>query len=357
MLRNGEEAYPAMIAAIDGATRYVYLCSYIFEGDEVGKQFVDALDRAAERGVDVRVLVDGIGLRYGKSVSRLLRRNRKIRFERFLPIGRLWRVLRINLRNHRKVLVVDGNVGFTGGMNISSRHMASNPDNKRATADLHFRFQGPAVHALEEVFSEDWSFRVGKDRWPEAAPSAIVGEALCRGIKDGPNEDYEVLQWILIGALSAAHSCVRILTPYFIPSRELLAALRSAVLRGATVQIVLPERSNLPFVDWATHAMLAEVIEYDIEVYHQPAPFDHSKLLIVDDFYVNLGSANLDPRSLQLNFEFNVEVYDPELASKLRDHVLAIVERSRRVTIGTLEERGPLVRFRDAVAKIFSPYL
>jgi cardiolipin synthase len=358
-LFGGEQAYPAMIEAIDAANTHVHLASYIFEADKAGMAFVEALGRAAERGVDVRVLVDAIGEKYGRPrVGRVLRRDHpKVKVAMFLPLALSLKAVRANLRNHRKILVCDGAVGFTGGMNIGLHHVVSDPDNRTPTADVHFRVKGPVVHALNETFIEDWFFETGQDDWQMVETIEPAGRALCRAVKDGPNEDFERLQWILVGALTSARQSVRIMTPYFIPTRELLAAITSAVLHGVKVEIILPVRSNLPFVDWACRALLWEVLSYGAHVYWQPAPFNHAKLLVVDDFYVNLGSANLDPRSLRLNFELNLEVYDPDLAADLRGHFEAVRSRSLPVDIDGLDGRSFPVKLRDATAKLFSPYL
>ncbi|HEU5056226.1 MAG TPA: phospholipase D-like domain-containing protein, partial [Kofleriaceae bacterium] len=265
--------------------------------------------------------------------------------------------IRVNLRNHRKVLIADGLVGFTGGMNIALRHVMSDADNDHPTADIHFRVRGPVVNAMNETFLEDWFFATEEavDWTPEK--TAPAGRALCRVIKDGPNEDFERLQWILVGAMSCARESIQIVTPYFIPSRELLAAINSAVLRGVEVELILPATSNLPYVDWACRAMLWEVLQYGTAIYWQPAPFDHTKLFMVDGFYVNLGSANLDPRSLRLNFELNLEVFDPDLAAELGRHIAALRERSTRVTLEMVDGRSFPVKLRDATAKLFAPYL
>jgi cardiolipin synthase len=358
LLHDGEEAYPAMLEAIATARHSIYLSTYIFETDVTGRSFIDALVAARDRGVDVRVLVDAVGERYSRPrVSGLLGRH-GISVARFLPLSLSSRGLGVNLRNHRKILVVDQSLGFTGGMNIGGRHLAASGDNPRRTRDIHFRVQGPAVTALTEVFFEDWSFTTGQEpSWAPLCPYTPTGRALCRGIKDGPNEDFERLQWIIVGALSCARQRVRIMTPYFIPSRELLAALNAAVLRGTTVQIALPERSNLPVVDWACRAFLGEVMQYGIQVFLEPPPFNHSKMLLVDDFYVLVGSANLDPRSLRLNFEFNLEVYDDLLGQQLAQHFARVLARSRQLSATDLEARPLAIQLRDAAAKLFSPYL
>jgi cardiolipin synthase A/B len=362
-LFNGEQAYGPMIEAIGDAEKSVYLCTYLFETDEPGMRFIDALGAAAARGVDVRVMVDAIGERYGAGrarASKLLGRRQGVKVARFLPLTLSLRGLRVNLRNHRKLLIVDSKVGFTGGMNIGGRNMVEDPDNGHATADLHFRVTGPVVYAMEETFFEDWYFSTGEQpEWndDDATPVAMPGDAMCRAISDGPNEDYEVLTWILVGALSVARERIQIMTPYFIPSRELLSALNAAVLRGVRVDIVLPTRNNLPFVAWASQAMLGEVLRYGSNVYYQREPFNHSKLLIVDEFYVLVGSANLDPRSLQLNFEFNLEVYDANLAAELSRRFDQALAEAQPVTIAALEQRNFLIKLRDSVARLFAPYL
>jgi cardiolipin synthase len=357
-LYNGDRAYPAMLEAIEKAEKYIHLSSYIFNVDKSGKQFVDALGRASERGVAVRILVDAIGEKYGRPrLTRVMKRFPRARVALFLPLTLSWKSIRVNLRNHRKMVVVDGAVGFTGGMNIALRHVVSDADNEHPTADIQFRLHGPVVGALNETFLEDWFFATGEavDWAPEAVP--VAGRALCRCIKDGPNEDFERLQWILVGAMSCARESIRIVTPYFIPGRELLVAINSAVLRGVEVELILPGTSNLPYVDWACRAMLWEVLQYGAAIYWQPAPFDHSKLFLMDGFYVNVGSANLDPRSLRLNFELNLEVFDSDLADELGRHVDMLRARSTRVTLDMLDSRSFPVKLRDAAAKLFAPYL
>lgn len=357
-LFNGEQAYPAMLDAIAHAEKYIYLCTYLFDTDEPGREFIEALGDAADRGVDVRVLVDAIGERYDRPrASKLLRRKPGLEVARFLPLTLSLRGLRVNLRNHRKILVCDGEIGFTGGMNIGGRHLVEREDNPKRTVDLHFSIKGPAVYALEEVFFEDWHFTTGDEDWGGYGEADSAGNAMCRGIKDGPNEDFEKLQWILVGAINSARDGIKIMTPYFIPNRELVSALSSAALRGVDVEIIMPLKNNLPFVKWASQAMLWELTQHGVRFFYSPPPFDHTKLLIVDQFYVNLGSANLDPRSLRLNFEFNLEVYDPELGERLGAHFDEARARADEITGRELAARGFFTRLRDSAAKLFAPYL
>jgi cardiolipin synthase len=355
MLQNGEEAYPAMLAAIASARRSVYLCTYIFDTDVTGRRFIEALGEASARGVDVRVLVDGLGALYSRPPAPRHLRRAGVRTARFLPMSR---GIHVNLRNHRKLLVVDGGTGFTGGMNIGDRHLATNEANPRRVADLHFQIDGPVVMQMEEVFMEDWHFSTG-DALPTSPPirPADAGDAYCKGISDGPNHDFEKLHWIIIGAVSTARARVRIMTPYFIPNRALLSVLTAAAFRGVDVEIILPLRNNLPYMAWAAQAFLWELLEHGIRVYYQPPPFVHSKYLLIDRAYVLVGSSNLDSRSLRLNFEFNLEIYDLDAAEALHRHFEAVRGRSRQTTFAEVDGRPFPVKLRDAATKLFAPYL
>jgi cardiolipin synthase len=357
VLYNGEQAYPAMLEAIGSARESVYLSSYIFDTDATGHAFAKALGKAAERNLDVRVMVDGLGERYSLPVARRLFRHSQVHFARFLPPALFGRGLHFNLRNHRKLLIVDGRRGFTGGMNIGDRHLAEQPGRRQAL-DIHFGVEGPVVGQMLEAFMEDWHFVTG-DVFPviDYRPPLPGGSAFCRGISAGPNEDFEKLRWIYLGAIGCAKQRIRLMTPYFIPDRALMAALNAASLRGVEVQIVLPEKSNLPYVDWASRAYFPELLEYSASLFLQPPPFVHSKLLLIDDDYALVGSANLDPRSLRLNFEFNLEVFDPAVNRELGDYFA--IARSRSRLIASDEEfHQPLPRrLRDGLAKLFSPYL
>jgi cardiolipin synthase len=184
-----------------------------------------------------------------------------------------------------------------------------------------------------------------------------VGRACCRGVSAGPNEPHEKLNWILIGALSCARSHIRIMTPYFIPSRAQLAAINAAALRGVRVEILLPQQNNLPFVAWAAHAYLFELLEHDARIYFHPPPFVHSKLLLIDDKYALVGSANIDPRSLRLNFEFNVEIFDHDAVNELIRHFDQSREQSRQISLEEVDSRSLTLRLRDSFFKLLSPYL
>ena len=302
-LCNGEEAYPAMLQAIEEAKDFIYLCTYIFDTDDIGKLFIKALSDAHKRGVKVWVLIDAFGEKYHSPPAGRVLAEEGIRVGRFLPLSFSINSLHFNMRNHRKLLVVDGKKGFTGGMNIR-RWKAQINSYEVSYTDLHFKVEGPVILELQEVFLEDWFFATGESlSWFEYAYDPLPGNTNCRVISGGPNEDAEKINWILLGVLACAQERIQIMTPYFIPDRVMISALNTAALRGVRVEVILPEKNNLPFIGWANRALLWEMLQNGIRFYYQPAPFAHSKLMVADDSYALIGSSNWDSRSFRLNFE------------------------------------------------------
>jgi len=356
-LRNGEEAYPEMLAAIAGAKKKLFLSTYIFDTDETGLQFITALTSASQRGVDVRVIVDGVGEWYSFPHASQLLKKAGVPVTRFLPPRLFPPAMHINLRNHRKILIADSTVAFTGGINIGDRHLADNQTNPARVIDTHFRLAGPVVGQLEQLFLDDWQFCGNDQESVESSPMAAQGATRCRVIADGPDMTLDSILMVLIGAVSLAQREILIMTPYFLPPRSLLVALKSAALRGVSVELVLPGKNNLATVHWACRHILGELIEAGVKVFYQPPPFVHSKLLVVDEKYLQIGSANLDARSLRLNFELAVEGYDQALATELAEQIIGARDRATAITLEQLQQRSPLVRLRDALAWLMSPYL
>ncbi|MBS0209104.1 MAG: PLDc N-terminal domain-containing protein [Planctomycetes bacterium] len=357
-LEHGSRAYPEMLAAIRDAQKSIVLATYIFNNDITGREFAAALGQAVERGVEVRVLVDAIGARYSLPTIFSLLPKLKVRSARFLPTYVPVFAPYFNLRNHRKILVVDGHVGFTGGMNIR-RCGKQGEESDDELNDLHFKLEGPIASHLAQVFADDWEFATGEsldgESWfPMIEP---VGEALARGIVDGPDENRGKLRLSILGAISCAESRIRILTPYFLPDQALITALGVARMRGVEVDIILPAQNNLALVQWACTAQLWQVLEHGCRVWYSAPPFDHTKLMIVDDCWTLLGSGNWDQRSLRLNFEFNVECYDAALATQLEQLAAKKLATARQVTLTEVDSRALPVRLRDGIARLFSPYL
>lgn len=366
-LDGGDAAYPRMLAVIDAATQSIGLASYIFDNDPTGHIFADALGRAVQRGVEVRVLIDGIGSSYTwPSITGRLAKN-GVRVDRFLPASVPIYFPYANLRNHRKILVVDGRVGFTGGLNIRNGCWLSRQP-RHPVRDMHFELHGPIVAHLLEVFLEDWAFASGEvlagdhldgyfqEKWrPQVAPA---GGMIARGIRYGPDDAMVgQIKLVLVGALAAAQKSVRLMTPYFLPDDAVCQALDVAAMRGVRVDIVLPAQNNLELVNWASTAMLWQVLGRGCTVWMSPPPFDHTKLMVVDGSWAMFGSGNWDERSMRLNFEFNVETYDRDLAGRLDAHIEGVIARSRQRTLADVDARSLPVRLRDGIARLFAPYL
>jgi cardiolipin synthase len=357
-LHNGDEAYPDMVAAIDSAEHSVAMSTYIFGDDKAGRPFVDALARAVKRGVQVRVLVDGVGARYTWPPVHKVLRKAGIRAELFLPRIREAGLAFFNLRNHRKVLTVDGRVAFTGGLNIQARNIhADQPP--WIVRDLHFRLEGPIVGQMQDVFAEDWMFATREMLdGPEWYPTlAHKGESTARCFTDGPDGDIEILRTVLMGALASARESVRIVTPYFLPETSMIAALGVAALRGVRVDIILPEHVNIPLVRWAATAQLWQMLRPGCRVYVTPKPFDHTKLMVVDKTWTLFGSSNWDPRSLRLNFELDVECHDPALAERMDALAQQKIDAGREVTLEEVDGRSLPVKLGHGIVRLMSPYL
>jgi cardiolipin synthase len=357
-LTNGDEAYPEMLKAINEAQVSVALNSYIFDSDRAGDQFLTALEGAQKRGIEVRVMIDGVGARYSKPsmVGKLEKAGIKV--AAFLPSKAPWKMAFANLRNHRKILVVDGKVGFTGGTNIREGHCLDlDPD--FPVACLHFKVEGPVVCDLQEAFAIDWAFTTqeklaGPTWFPKLERR---GNIIARGVPDGPDEDLDKINEMILGALAVAKERARIITPYFLPSRSIIDALAVAAMRGVRVDVLLPSKNNIAIMNWAVVPQLPHLIEKGINIYISPAPFDHTKVFVVDGIWSLIGSTNWDPRSMRLNFEYNLECYSQELAESLDTIIDEKLARAEQVTLKQLENRSTLIRLRDGAAQLMAPYL
>ncbi len=357
-LLGGDSAYPDMLQSIRNAETSIALQTYIFDNDRAGREFIEALEVANQRGVNVRVVVDDVGSRYTKPTAVKQLQRRGIACGTFLPTRLPALAQYANLRNHRKIMVVDGRVAYTGGMNIREG-CRLDWETRHPVQDIHFRLEGPVVTHLQEAFIADWAFVSDEvlrgSAWlptPE-----MVGDAWARGIPDGPDEDFEKLLMTLLGAINTAQHRLIIVTPYFLPDASLIHALGVASLRGVQVDIILPEQNNQRIVQWACAAMIWQVLMRDCRVHLSSPPFDHTKLLLIDDAYVLFGSTNWDPRSLRLNFEYNVECYNTSLCEQLTAVVDQKIEAGRPLTIDEINDRSLPVQLRDGVARLFTPYI
>lgn len=363
MFHGGDETYAAMMEAISAARRSILMETYIFDRDPIGLRVAQALIDAANRGVEVRILIDAVGARY--SVPSIVGYLRERGVRTCVFNGRIITGLRLpyaNLRTHRKILVVDGTIGFVGGMNIRQGFTAEFAGENSAR-DTHFRVEGPVIADIFAIAAEDWFFASGErlngDSWRIALETAgEPGSAVfMRALPSGPDANLEANHKMLMCAFSIARRSIRIMSPYFLPDRELISALTTAARRGIEIDIVVPSANNLVLVDRAMRAQFDQVVRNSCRVWRSSGPFNHSKLLVVDSMWAFVGSSNLDPRSLRLNFEIDLEVLDAGVAKAIEARIESAMASAREVTLESLRARPFLGRLIDRILWLGSPYL
>lgn len=358
VLQGGDEAYEAMLRAINEAKHCIAMASYIYRDDTAGRAFSDALIAAHNRGVEVRVLLDsvGIGYFYPAALHRLTKAGVVAR--RFLHTWVPWRMPFLNMRNHRKLLVVDGARAFTGGMNIAAEH--SRRLNRGAyIEDIHFQIDGPVVRSLMDAFARDWTFTteeaLDQDHWWPLIPDG--GTIPARGLRSGPDADIYKIEMLAGAALTLAKKRVRIVTPYFLPDQRLQFTIAQACARGVQVDIVLPRVSDHIYMEWAMLGNLRFFNYIPANIYLSEPPFDHSKLMTMDGEWSLIGSSNWDARSFRLNFEYDLECYDAGLTAQLDTIIDAKIASARTLDCTRLATKPVPYRLRDAAARLLMPYL
>jgi len=360
LMGDTDEVLEALVADIDAASAHCHLLFYIWLDDEAGRLVGAALERAAARGVACRVLLDDVGSRpFLASSTCAQMRSAGVRVVRALPAS-LLRVLvsRVDLRNHRKVVVIDGLVGYTGSQNIASASFAS----KRAYGpwvDCMLRIEGPAVHDLQEIFLRDWypeTEEAPLDAVAVAPPEAPDGVAV-QVLATGPGHDNEALEQLALASFHRASEELVLTTPYFVPGQADVASLCTAARRGVRVVIVLPARCDSRLVGAVSRSHFPALLDAGVEVHEFQEGLLHSKTLTIDRRLALVTTANFDQRSFDLNYEVSTLVYDDDFASQLRFLQMSYVERSRRVDERRVADRGVLARLWENTAGVFSPLL
>lgn len=361
LLITGDEAFPPMLAAIRDATHHIHLQTYIIKDDAVGRSFLDALAERARAGVTVRLLYDRFGSTHAV-FSGLFRRYRHIpnlRLVGWTQANPLKRQFQINLRNHRKLLIVDGRVAFAGGINL---HLTNTTRGLAAPIrDYHFRLLGPIVQELQFSFLRDWFFMTDEPvetllqpaHFPVTPPA---GPALVRVVSGGPSE-MDALNDVLFMSINAARHTLWAVTPYFAPAMDLLHALRTAALRGVDVRLVVPRDSNHVYAGLAGQALYDELLLAGVRIFERLPPFMHAKAVVVDDHLALVGSANLDVRSLRLNYETDLAVYDPTFIATMKRVIQQEIALSGEIVLTAWRTRPMSHRLLENFCSLLTPIL
>ncbi|MBW8367263.1 MAG: cardiolipin synthase [Arenimonas sp.] len=356
LLVGGGETYDALIKAIAGATAHLHVEYYIFEPDRTGTQVRDALVAAAGRGVRVRVLLDAIGSsRLNRGfLAPMVAAGVEIAWFHPVRLRWLWRP-RMNLRNHRKVVVVDGRIGFTGGINITddeNDHLQSD-----AFRDLHLRLEGEVVRWLQMAFLEDWHYATGKAlRDDKFWPDLPAGDVMAQVLPAGPDSPWEAIHRVQVEAIHQANRRVWLVTPYFVPGEAARMALTSAALRGLDVRVIVPARSDSRVVSAAARSYYDHLLAAGVRVFEYGPRMLHTKALLVDEDLSLIGSANFDHRSFRLNFELSLLMHGRTMASSVE----AVLEEDLRHSREVKSDRPAAAfsrRLGEACARLLSPLL
>ena len=357
-LFGGNETYDAMSVAIDAARHHVHAEFYLIRNDATGEWFKERLVAAARRGVEVRLLCDAFGcFALHASYVRELRKA-GVRVATFLPMRSLL-LQPVNLRNHRKIIVVDGEVAFTGGLNIGDEYRGQMAG-VGAWRDVHVRIEGPAARDLQRIFIQDWTFAsketlVPSSYFPASPPAR--GDAMIAIVPSGPDTRAEAIERLFFGAIAGARDRVWMTTPYFVPDQAITVAMELAAMRGVNVKLILPHHSNHAVTFHAGRSFYDPLLEAGVELYEFLPGMVHAKTMLIDRAVSLVGSANMDLRSFRLNFEVHALAHDASLASRLEQTFSRDLAESKLVALADWRNRPARARIYEGAARLVSPML
>jgi cardiolipin synthase len=358
ILQNGKATFSSIFEAIASAKRFIHLEYYIFDNDRVGRRVADMLIQKASEGVEVRLIYDGVGTLWTEgSIFRRMRRA-GIQIECFMPVVFPWLTSRLNYRNHRKIIVIDGRVAFTGGINIAERYLTGTRLGK--WRDIHLKIEGEAVNMLQAVFITDWYF---VHRGELLNTDTYFPENVVRNVcpvqiaSSGPDSDWATIMQAFFSAITKARDRIYISTPYFTPNAALLTAIKVAALSGIDVRLLIPSKSDSKIVYWATRSYVLELLEAGVKVYFYQGGFNHSKLIAIDGSFCSVGSANIDMRSFEDNFEVSALIYNRHITNELEESFKEDLKQSRLITLEWWEQRSSWNGMLESLARLFSPLL
>ncbi|AXF55553.1 cardiolipin synthase [Salicibibacter kimchii] len=361
VLTDGKEKFGALFADIRSARAYIHLQYFSIDPDDFGKTFIRLLTEKVEQGVEVMLLVDGLGSfkLTNRSLNDYLNAGGKVR--RFFPPRSIFTYGSLNHRNHRKLGVIDGDIAYMGGFNIGDKYTTEN-DKLGYWRDSHLRLTGSAVHHLHDQFISDWNKGrkfAARDFLDAQVPvsSSLKSGIPMQIVASGPGLEQNQVKNGFVRMIQKAKHYIYIQTPYFIPDLGLFDSLRVAILSGVDVRIMIPNKPDHPFIYWATYFYIGELIKVGATVYIYNHGFLHSKTMVVDDQISTLGTTNMDERSVSLNFEVNTFMYDEAIASRMKETFWHDLNHCHELTLEAYEQRSTWIRIKENFSKLLSPLL
>lgn len=358
ILNNGEETFKEMLSAIETANKHIHMEYFIIKDSEIGRKFQEALINKAREGVEVRLIYDAVGSwRLKDSFFKPLL-DAGVKLKPFLPVTLPLFGNRLNYRNHRKILIIDGTVGFLGGLNIGDEYLGKS-ERFGFWRDVHLKLKGECLYVLQAIFLMDWFF-VSREELDDISyfpPQGYCGEQMIQIASSGPDSYWESIQQAYFSAIAASKKYVYIMTPYLVPDESISMALKTAAISGVDVRILLPGRADHHTVFWASRSHFMELLEAGVKIYEYQNGFVHGKMILVDDLLTTIGTANLDIRSFQLNFEVNAFIYDTELCKRVKEDFIKDLTESKQVSRHLYRKRGFSHRVKESLARVFSPVL
>lgn len=357
ILLDGNETFPSMLNSIREAVRFVHMQFYRFEYDDVGSEFISLLMEKARAGIEVRIIFDDVGSWSFPGATIKEMRKAGIMLYPFMRVRFPHLTSKVNYRNHRKILVVDGEVGYIGGLNLARKYLFGLKELGQ-WRDTHLKISGDAVAPLNNVFLTDWYFVSGNSVSTDNVPLRLhehLPRCLMQISSSGPDSDWANIMQVYFLAIATATKSVLISTPYFSPDESILNALKISAMGGVEVVMLLPLRADSTIADWNTKSYITELLEAGIKVFLFDKGFNHSKYMIVDSVFSIVGSANVDIRSFDLNFEVAAFIYSEEFAGKLTRVFIDDVSGAREVNPAEWKNRRKISRYKESLARILGP--
>ena len=360
ILNNGSEKFPELLHDIQNAKNFIHLEYYIFEDDTIGNKIIEALFDKIGQGVEVRMIVDDVGSWHLKHRFFKKLRAGGIDVHSFLRVRFPFFTSKINYRNHRKIVVIDGEIGYMGGLNIADRYI--NGEKKLGPwRDIHLKIEGDAVSSLQSIFILDWYFvsrqRIKDSKYFPEISTQIKSNLRMQIAWSSPDSDWKTIEQAFFTAITGAEKYLYIESPYFLPTESILMGLKTAALSGTDVRLIVPGKSDAYITEASSHSYLKEIMEAGVRVYFYKKGFLHSKLLITDDTLTSVGSANMDFRSFEDNFEVTSFIYDPKTTALAKNIFMNDLSVSHEITLDEWKQRKRIKKFSESLARLFSPLL